>query len=113
MASLGSMRDSIDLIRPVVTRDNAGFTTTRDEVVATVRAYVETRHASAAWVNRAAYTTADVLFRIRTIPNLSVSTDMEIASPHGRFVIDTVEQVGRYVEILAHASTPEGSTYDG
>lgn len=113
MASLGSMRDSIDLIRPVVTRDNAGFITTRDEVVATVRAYVETRHASAAWVNRAAYTTADVLFRIRTIPGLTVGADMEIAAPAGRFIIDTVEHTGRYVEILAHASTPEGSPHDG
>lgn len=113
MASLGSMRDSIDLIRPVVTRDNAGFATTRDEVVATVRAYVETRHASAAWVNRAAYTTADVLFRIRAIPGLTVGAEMEIAGPGGRFIIDSVEQVGRYVEILAHASTPEGGSRDG
>ena len=109
MASLGSMRTTVDLIQPVVVRDAAGFTSTRDEIRATVRAYVETRHASAAWVNRAAYTKADRLFRIRVIPGLAVTADMEITGPDGRYVIDSVEQIGRYVEILAHIVTPEGS----
>ncbi|MFC5383438.1 head-tail adaptor protein [Arcanobacterium hippocoleae] len=109
MASLGSMRTTIDLITPVTVRDKAGFTTTRDEVRATVRAQVEVRHASAAWVNRAAYSQADVLFRIRNLPNLPVTTDMQISSPDGRYVIDTVEVIGRYVEILAHHTSPEGS----
>ena len=108
MASLGSMRTSIDLIQPTVVRDKAGFATTRDEVRATVRAQIEVRHASAAWVNRAAYTKADVLFRIRTIPGLSVTTDMQISGPEGKYVIDAVEVIGRYVEILAHQITPEG-----
>lgn len=35
---------------------------------------------------------------------------MEIATVDGRFVIDTVEVIGRYVEILAHTTTPEGDT---
>lgn len=109
MASIGSMRTTIDLIQPVTVRDKAGFTSTRDETRATVRAYVETRHASAAWVNRAAYTKADRLFRIRTIPGISVTTDMEITGPDGRYRIDSVEAIGRYVEILAHTITPEGS----
>ncbi|MDO5722404.1 MAG: head-tail adaptor protein, partial [Actinomycetaceae bacterium] len=78
-----------------------------------VRASMEVRHASSAWVNRAAYTKADVLFRIRAIPGVTVSTDMEIASEKGRFVIDTVEHVGRYVEILAHKVEPEGTMRKG
>lgn len=109
MASLGSMRTSIDLIQPTVVRDKAGFTTTRDEVKATARAQIEVRHASSAWVNRAAYTKADVLFRIRTIPGLTVTTAMEIAGAEGRYVIDSVEVVGRYLEILAHQIVPEGA----
>lgn len=108
VASIGSMRERLDLIRPVLTRDPAGFTQARDEVVATVRGYMEVRHASAAWVNRAAYTKADVLFRIRVIPGVSVTADMEIVSGRGRFVIDAVEHIGRYIEILAHQVTPEG-----
>ena len=113
VASIGSMRERLDLIRPVLTRDPAGFTQARDEVVATVRAYMEVRHASSAWVNRAAYTKADVLFRIRALPGLQVSADMEIVSGKGRFVIDAVEHVGRYVEILAHKVEPEGTTRKG
>lgn len=111
MASLGSMRITIDLITPVTVRDKAGFTTTRDEVRATVRAQVEVRHASSAWVNRAAYSQADVLFRIRSFLGLSVTTNMQISGPEGRYVIDAVEVIGRYVEILAHQTTPEGDKH--
>ena len=111
MASLGSMRTTIDLIQPTVIRDKAGFTTTRDEVRATVRAQIEVRHASSAWVNRAAYSKADVLFRIRSFPGLSVTTDMEISGPDGRYVIDAVEVIGRYVEILAHQITLKGDSH--
>lgn len=111
MATIGLMRETIDLITPRVIRDQAGFTTTRDTIVASVRAYRETRHATATWVNRAAYTNATVLFRIRTIPGLDITEAMEITTIDGRYVIDTVEVIGRYVEILAHQSTPEGQTH--
>lgn len=111
MASLGSMRTTIDLIAPVTVRDRAGFVSRSDEIRASVRAYMEVRHASGAWVNRAAYSTADVLFRIRQIPGLVITTDMEINGPGGRYVIDAVEVIGRYVEILAHQATPEGDAH--
>lgn len=108
MPGIGSMREIIDLITPITVRDKAGFTTSTDQVVTTVRAYREVRHASGAWVNRAAYTQATVLFRIRAIPGLEVTEAMEISTRDGRFVIDAVEVIGRYVEILAHHDTPEG-----
>ena len=38
MATLGKMSEHIDLIQPMVTKDAAGFATTRDEVIASVRA---------------------------------------------------------------------------
>ena len=109
MAGIGSMRETIDLITPVARRDAAGFTGSREQVVASVRAYREIRHASSAWVNRAAYTQATVLFRIRVIPGLTVSEVMQIAAADGRFVIDTVEAIGGYIEILAHRLQPEGA----
>lgn len=111
MATLGKMSEHIDLIQPVVTKDAAGFATTSDEVIASVRAYMEVRHASGAWVNRAAYSEADALFRIRVIPGLRVSEAMEIACASGRYVIDAVECFGRYVEILAHRIEPEGNSH--
>lgn len=111
MATLGKMSEHIDLIQPVVVKDAAGFASTRNEIVASVRAYIEVRHASGAWVNRAAYSKADVLFRIRVIPGLAVNEAMEIASASGRYVIDAVEVMGCYVEILAHRIEPEGSSH--
>ncbi|MCQ9371181.1 head-tail adaptor protein [Corynebacterium sp. 35RC1] len=109
MAGIGNMRETIDLITPVACRDAAGFTSNTAQVAASVRAYREVRHASSAWVNRAAYTQATVLFRIRAIPGLEVTEAMEISTREGRFVIDAVEVIGRYVEILAHRDTPEGA----
>lgn len=109
MATLGKMSEHIDLIQPVVTKDGAGFATTGDEVIASVRAYMEVRHASPAWVNRAAYTKADLLFRIRAIPGVKITEAMQISSAHGRCVIDAVEPIGRYLQILAHRTEAEGA----
>ena len=95
MAGIGSMQETIDLITPVARRDAAGFTASAEQVVASVRAYRQMRHASSAWVNRAAYTQATVLFRIRTIPGLPVSEVMHIAAADGRYVIDTHRRLHR------------------
>ena len=109
MATLGKMSEHIDLIQPMVTKDAAGFATTRDEVIASVRADMEVRHASPAWVNRAAYTKADLLFRIRAIPGVKITEAMQISSARGRCVIDAVEPIGRYLQILAHRTEAEGT----
>lgn len=109
MATLGKMSEHIDLIQPMVTKDAAGFATTRDEVIASVRAYMEVRHASPAWVNRAAYTKSDLLFRIRAIPGVKITEAMQISSARGRCVIDAVEPIGRYLQILAHRTEAEGT----
>ena len=109
MATLGKMSEHIDLIQPIVSKDAAGFATTGDEVIASVRAYMQVRHASPAWVNRAAYTKADLLFKIRAIPGIKITEAMQISSTRGRCVIDAVEYLGRYVEILAHRTEAEGT----
>lgn len=109
MTTLGKMSEHIDLIQPIVSKDAAGFATTSDEVIASVRAYMQVRHASPAWVNRAAYTKADLLFRIRAIPGIKITEAMQISSAHGRCVIDAVEYLGRYIEILAHRTEAEGT----
>ncbi|OFR00279.1 phage head completion protein [Alloscardovia sp. HMSC034E08] len=109
MATLGKMSEHIDLIQPVVVKDAAGFATTGDEIIASVRAFMQVRHASPVWVNRAAYTKADLLFRIRAIPGVKITEAMEISSARGRCVIDAVEYLGRYVEILAHRTEAEGA----
>lgn len=65
---------------------------------------------SSVWVNRAAYTNATVMIRIRIIPGVSVEENMEIGTHLGRFLIDSVEVIaGKYVQILAHNKASEGS----
>lgn len=112
LMGLGQMRRFIDIIRLEHTRDSAGFDIVAEKVLATVRAEVEHRHASSAWVNRAAYTKATAIFRIRTIPGITVDESMVIAAD-GRWAIDSVEQVGRYTVIEAHQHTPEGGAVEG
>ena len=108
--SFGNLRHQITLVQPEITTDAAGFERRGDRLIATVRAAVELRHATAAWVNRAAYTKATALFRIRVIPGAEVTTAMEIDCHLGRFIIDSVEVLhDRYVEILAHQNTAEGA----
>ena len=102
LMGLGQMRHFIDIIALSHARDSAGFDIVAENVVATVRAEVEHRHASSAWLNRAAYTKATAIFRIRTHPAITVDES-----------IDSIEQVGRYTVIEAHQHTPEGGAVEG
>lgn len=108
---LGALREFIEVAQPVYAKDTEGFTTATDRVVASLRASVELRHPSSAWVNRATYTKATLLFRTRYIPGLQVTEEMVIIWRGGRYVIDGIENVGarnRYVEILARKVNPSG-----
>lgn len=108
--SLGKMTEMIQLVQVTYAVDQAGFANRwNQQLVATVRAYVEARHATSAWVNRAAYTKATTLFRFRVIPGVEVFEDMEIQHGHHRYKIDSVEMIrSRYVEVLAHRTEAEG-----
>ncbi len=111
--SFGKMNQTITLLTPYVITDDEGFTSKELRAVATVRAYREGRHGSSAWANRAAFTRATDLFRIRTLPGIDVTEAMLIETADGeRFEINSVEDIrgrGRYLEILATAVAPEGS----
>ena len=110
--SFGNLRHAIRIVQPVVVLDASGFEQREDHEVASVRASIEQRHATSAWVGRAAYSDATALFRIRPIPGVEVTTAMEIDCHLGRFLIDSVEVLARrYVQILAHNKTPEGGVH--
>lgn len=107
--SVGLLREHITICQPAVTTDNAGFTTKQLVEVARVRAFVEQRRATGAWVNRAAYTNATTLFRIRTIPKVTLDERIVITWRGQLFEVESVEDLrGRYVEILARRLTPKG-----
>lgn len=112
--SFGLMRHQIQIYTPGHATDTAGFHTDTPILKATVRAAVEHRHATSAWVNRAAFTKATTMFRFRLHPKWQVD-ERDLIEFEGRtFFIDSVEIIGsRYVEVLAHHTSPEGSNADG
>ena len=98
------MNALIDIVLPSTVKDEEGFSTQGDIVLASVRAYREGRHGNQKWANRAAFSEATDLFRFRTIPNLAITTAMAIVCDGERFDITSVEDVsgrGMYVEVLA------------
>ena len=102
--SYGKMNSFMEIVLPTTIKDEEGFTTQGDSVLASIRAYREGRHGTQKWANRAAFSEATDLFRFRTIPGLSVTTAMAIVCDGERFDIISVEDVsgrGMYVEVLA------------
>lgn len=98
------MNGFADIVITKNIKDSEGFTTTADEVLASVRVYREGRHGSERWANLAAFSEATDLFRFRCIPGLTVTTDYIIVSGGERFEITSVENVkgrGMYTEVLA------------
>lgn len=85
-------------------KDDEGFKKDTELIIATVRCYREGRHGSKRWVNLSAFTDATDLFRIRSIPDINITTDYVLDYQGERFKIISVENVkgrGMYIEILA------------
>ena len=102
--SFGKMNGFADIVITKRVKDNEGFSTTVDEVLASVRVYREGRHGSQRWANLSAFSEATDLFRFRSIPGLTITTDHILVCEDGRFEITSVEDVkgrGMYIEVLA------------
>ena len=102
--SFGKMNGFADIIITKKVKDSEGFTTTADEVLASVRVYREGWHGSQRWANLAAFSEATDLFRFRCIPCLGITTDHIIVTDGERFEVTSVEDVkgrGMYTEVLA------------
>lgn len=102
--SFGKMNGFADIVITKRVKDNEGFSTTVDEVLASVRVYREGRHGNQRWANLSAFSEATDLFRFRRIPGLTITTDHILVCEDGRFEITSVEDVkgrGMYIEVLA------------
>jgi len=107
--SFGKMNNFIDIIQTVHKKDAAGFAISEDVVLASVRAYREDRHGNKIWANRAAFSTATVMFRFRVIPDLDIVPSLNIACQGEQFKILSAEDVrnrGMYIEVLAEHIQP-------
>ena len=102
--SFGKMNVRISIAEETVNKDAEGFATKTDNILASLHAYREGRHGSQKWVNRAAFSEATDLFRFRTVPGLTVTTEHVILCDGERYEITSVEDVkgrGMYIEALA------------
>lgn len=102
--SFGKMNGFADIISVKRVKDSEGFSSSADEILASVRIYREGRHGSQRWANLATFSEATDLFRFRVIPGITITTDHIIVCGGGRFNITSVEDVkgrGMYIEVLA------------
>lgn len=102
--NVGKMTERITIVKLIKEKDKSGFTETKDEQIASVRAYREGRHGSLKWSNLSSFSDATDLFRFRRIPNRDISTDCVIIHNNERFSIISVENVkgkNMYLEVLA------------
>ena len=102
--SFGKMNGFADIIATKKVKESEGFSTSVDEVLASVRVYREGRHGSQRWANLAAFSDSTDLFRFRLIPGLGITTDHILVCDGDRFEITSVEDVkgrGMYIEVLA------------
>lgn len=107
--SFGKMNGFADIVETRQIKDSEGFSTTQDEVLASVRVYREGRHGSQRWANLAVFSEATDLFRFRCIPGLTVTTDQFLICDDCRYDIVSVEDVkgrGMYIELLAKKEVP-------
>ena len=102
--SFGKMNGFCDIKAMTKQKDSEGFVTETETTLASVRCFREGRHGSVRWANLAAFSEATDLFRIRTIPGVSVTPEHFIVYGGEKFNITSVENVkgrGMYLEILA------------
>lgn len=103
------MNSFIDIISTAPSKDEDGFVTTGDHVIASVRAYKEDRHGNERWANMAAFSEATALFRFRKLPSVEITTALHIICGDERYRIVSAEDVrghGMYIEVLAEKLEP-------
>jgi hypothetical protein len=111
--AFGKMNATINIVSTALSKDAEGFATAGDTVLATARAYKETRNTTARWeriIGNAAFTSVTAMFRFRKIPGLTVDATLFICDADGRYNIVSAEDVrgrGMYIEVLAEKN--EGS----
>lgn len=108
--SFGKLTKFIDIISTAPVKDSEGFTTSGDNILASVRAYKENKHGSERWANMAAFSELTALFQFRKIPDTVVDTTLFIVCEDGRYRIISVEDV-RGIYITCLCEKVDGSVY--
>lgn len=107
----GKFTSQIRIVRSEHTKDADGFAKNENRTLAVVRAHLSRKDASEMWANRAVFTDATVLFRVRRIPGVDLRTDHKIIFNNVEYNIVSVEDIrgrGMYYDIFAREVTPSG-----
>jgi hypothetical protein len=100
--SFGKMNTRIDIIDTVSVKDDEGFSSKGEEVIASVRAYKDEQHGSRKWANMSVYTKANATFQMRKVPGISIKPGMLIRCGPLEYKIISIEIIrGIYIEIAA------------
>lgn len=102
--SFGNMNKFIQIKKKEKVKDEEGFIVKSEVEIARVRAYKEGRHGSIKWANLSTFSEATDLFRIRKIPNITVTPEHFIIFENEEYKIVSVENIrgkNMYIEILA------------
>lgn len=108
---LGLMNKKIIIQRAASKIDSEGFNRPTFEDLKEVRVFVEEKHLSERWANSSVFKEAELLFKLRSIHDLKVTSDLFIFYEGNRYNILSVENIkgrGMYLEILAKKVTDNG-----
>lgn len=108
----GEMRNIIQIAERIIEKDEDGFARNPHQynILKTVRAYKEDRRGTKVWANRAAFSNANVLFRLRKIKDFEITPQLFIKHQGKIYSISSVENIGNmgmYIEVLCDST--EGS----
>ena len=101
--AIGRMSHYIDIITTEPVKDSEGFVNKGENILASVRAYMDERRGDEKQAGGATFSTAVVLFRFRKIPDVVIDTSLFVRCEGIKYRIISVESVkgrGLYVEIL-------------
>jgi len=104
------MRHLIEIVTSEPTKDNMGFASNTDTILAKVRASKEplrNSRGNESIRNNATFSMTASVFRFRRIPKLEITTTMFILCEGYRYNISSVEDIrGMYVAVVADKSEP-------
>lgn len=107
--SVGQLKIPIEIFETLITTDDEGFSLKVEQLVLKMKAYREERHGSESWKNRASFTSATTLFRMRKNPGIMITVEHYIRCNEEKFNIISVDDIkdkGMYLEILAERIYP-------
>jgi len=102
--SIGQLKIPIEIYETSIVTDNEGFAVKVEKLILKVKAYREERHGSESWKNRASFTSATTLFRIRRNPGMKITPEYFLLCDGEKYNIISVQDIkdnGMYLEILA------------